>query len=131
MSDLHRIQNQLLQKKVLPRRINKLHYTMFGPQFLLLNIKLKTKSCILPVTNCSATIYKITQFLLQASYNAYQSWLKANPKKEQELLPGLNLTHNQLFFLSFSQVQPAPLPLLLPGTTSSSSSPSPRYNQLY
>lgn len=41
---------------------------------------------------------------LKASYTAYQSWLSTNPRREQELLPGLNLTNNQLFFLSFSQV---------------------------
>ncbi|XP_023331753.1 endothelin-converting enzyme homolog [Eurytemora carolleeae] len=41
---------------------------------------------------------------LKASYEAYQSWLKKNPGAESGLLPGVNLTHNQLFFLSFSQV---------------------------
>lgn len=41
---------------------------------------------------------------LKTAYEAYQRWLERNPGAETGLLPGINLTHNQLFFLSFSQV---------------------------
>lgn len=42
---------------------------------------------------------------LKASYEAYLKWVDEHPGAESLLpLPGLNLTHNQLFFLSFSQV---------------------------
>lgn len=40
---------------------------------------------------------------LKTAYNAYQRWLEKETLHEQPL-PGINLTHNQLFFLSFSQV---------------------------
>ncbi len=41
---------------------------------------------------------------LKASYYAYRQWLKEQEFDEEPPLPGLNMTHNQLFFLSFAQV---------------------------
>ena len=41
---------------------------------------------------------------LKAAFNAYNDWLEKNQIKEEAPLPGVNLTHHQLFFLSFSQV---------------------------
>ena len=41
---------------------------------------------------------------LKASYYAYRQWLKEQEFEEEPPLPGLNMTHNQLFFLSFAQV---------------------------
>ncbi|XP_041377327.1 neprilysin-1-like [Gigantopelta aegis] len=38
---------------------------------------------------------------LKASYEAYQTWLK--DKQSEQRLPGLNLTHGQLFFVNFAQ----------------------------
>ncbi|XP_030763667.1 neprilysin-4-like [Sitophilus oryzae] len=40
---------------------------------------------------------------LKQSFRAYQAWIKANPT-EDETLPNMNLTNNQLFFLNFAQV---------------------------
>jgi membrane metallo-endopeptidase-like protein 1 len=42
---------------------------------------------------------------LKASYYAYRQWLKEQEFDEEPPLPGLNMTHNQLFFLSFAQVE--------------------------
>jgi predicted metalloendopeptidase len=42
---------------------------------------------------------------LKAAYHAYLKWASAH--HEELPLPGLNLTHRQLFFLSFSQVSKA------------------------
>lgn len=39
---------------------------------------------------------------LKASYRAYQQWVEENGKEPP--LPGIQLTHNQLFFLGFAQV---------------------------
>jgi len=39
---------------------------------------------------------------LKAAYHAYLKWAAKN--HEELPLPGLNLTHRQLFFLSFAQV---------------------------
>jgi endothelin-converting enzyme len=39
---------------------------------------------------------------LKAAYHAYLKWASTHP--EEFPLPGLNLTHKQLFFLSFAQV---------------------------
>jgi endothelin-converting enzyme len=39
---------------------------------------------------------------LKAAYHAYLKWASEN--HEELPLPGLNLTHRQLFFLSFAQV---------------------------
>ncbi|KAL4221416.1 Endothelin-converting enzyme 2 [Mactra antiquata] len=39
---------------------------------------------------------------LKAAYHAYEDWLSTH--KEELPLPGLNLTHRQLFFLSFAHV---------------------------
>lgn len=39
---------------------------------------------------------------LKAAYRAYLDWVDKN--KEEIPLPALNLTHKQLFFLSFAQV---------------------------
>jgi len=39
---------------------------------------------------------------LKASFHAFNSWIDEH--KEELLLPGLNLTHKQLFFLAFAQV---------------------------
>nr|CAG4649968.1 EOG090X01U4 [Sida crystallina] len=39
---------------------------------------------------------------LKAAYNAYNNWVQE--RHEQLSLPGLNMTHKQLFFLAFSQV---------------------------
>ena len=42
---------------------------------------------------------------LKTAYYAYKSWLAENQHSKTELpLPGLNHTHDQLFFLSFAQV---------------------------
>ena len=41
---------------------------------------------------------------LKASYYAYRQWLKEQDFDDEPPLPGLNMTHNQLFFLSFAQV---------------------------
>ena len=42
---------------------------------------------------------------LKTAYYAYKSWLAQNQHAKTELpLPGLNHTHDQLFFLSFAQV---------------------------
>ncbi|XP_025083164.1 neprilysin-4-like [Pomacea canaliculata] len=40
---------------------------------------------------------------LRQSYRAYRRWVQENGLEER-LLPGLNLTHNQIFFLSFAQL---------------------------
>jgi len=40
---------------------------------------------------------------LRISYDALQTWLDENHYKDT-LLPGLNMTHVQQFFLSFAQV---------------------------
>lgn len=39
---------------------------------------------------------------LKAAYHAYLKW--ASTHHEELPIPGLNLTHRQLFFLSFAQV---------------------------
>lgn len=39
---------------------------------------------------------------VQQSYKAYQNWRKRSKNKEPKL-PGLNFTHDQLFFISFAQ----------------------------
>lgn len=39
---------------------------------------------------------------LKASYHAYQQWVEENGSEAP--LPGIHLTHNQLFFLGFAQV---------------------------
>lgn len=39
---------------------------------------------------------------LKAAFRAYKDWADHNPP--EPTLPGLNLTHRQLFFLSFAQV---------------------------
>ncbi|XP_045592012.1 endothelin-converting enzyme homolog isoform X2 [Procambarus clarkii] len=39
---------------------------------------------------------------LKASFRAYQEWVNEN--EEEKALPGISLTHQQLFFLGFSQV---------------------------
>ena len=41
---------------------------------------------------------------MKAAFYAYQEWLKTNGIAEEQPLPGVNMTHNKLFFLSFSQV---------------------------
>ena len=42
---------------------------------------------------------------LKASFRAYQKWLRDHGDHEDNaILPGLNLTENQLFFLGFGQV---------------------------
>ncbi|XP_065060809.1 endothelin-converting enzyme homolog [Rhopilema esculentum] len=38
---------------------------------------------------------------LKAAYNAYKAWVKKNG--EEPILPGLDATHDQLFFISFGQ----------------------------
>lgn len=40
---------------------------------------------------------------LKQSFRAYRNWVDRNGIEER-LLPGLNLTHNQLFFISFAQL---------------------------
>ncbi|RXG61674.1 Endothelin-converting enzyme 1 [Armadillidium vulgare] len=40
---------------------------------------------------------------LKASFQAYSEWAKQHPQHEQ-MLPGLNLTPPQMFFLGFGQV---------------------------
>lgn len=40
---------------------------------------------------------------LKQSFRAYRHWVKSRGKEEPRL-PGVNLTHNQLFFLGFAQV---------------------------
>ncbi|XP_050308088.1 neprilysin-4 isoform X2 [Anthonomus grandis grandis] len=40
---------------------------------------------------------------IKESFRAYKTWLKNNPKAD-EILPGMNLTGKQLFFLNFAQV---------------------------
>ena len=42
---------------------------------------------------------------LQTAYYAYKAWLQETNIKQEPPLPGLNRTHDQLFFLSFAQVQ--------------------------
>ncbi len=42
---------------------------------------------------------------MQASYKAYNQWLKEKNIVEEDPLPGIKLSHKQLFFLSFSQVE--------------------------
>ena len=39
---------------------------------------------------------------LKASFHAFNTWIDEH--QEELLLPGLNLTHKQLFFLAFAQV---------------------------
>ena len=41
---------------------------------------------------------------LQTAYDAYKAWLKEKRIVTEAPLPGLNHTHDQLFFLSFAQV---------------------------
>ena len=41
---------------------------------------------------------------LQTAYYAYQAWLKKQDFDQEPPLPGLQHTHDQLFFLSFAQV---------------------------
>jgi endothelin-converting enzyme len=41
---------------------------------------------------------------LTAAFYAYQDWLRKKGIEAEQPLPGVELTHNQLFFLSFSQV---------------------------
>ena len=41
---------------------------------------------------------------LQTAYDAYKAWLKEKHIVTEAPLPGLNHTHDQLFFLSFAQV---------------------------
>ena len=42
---------------------------------------------------------------IKTSFQAYQQWLKAHDFKDHNSqLPALNMTRNQLFFLSFAQV---------------------------
>jgi len=40
---------------------------------------------------------------LRISYNALQTWLSDN-RYNDAVLPGLNMTHSQQFFLNFAQV---------------------------
>jgi len=40
---------------------------------------------------------------LKSAYTAYERWVEGQGQ-EEDLLPGLNFTHRQLFFLAFSQV---------------------------
>lgn len=40
---------------------------------------------------------------LKQAFRAYRSWV-ARRGKEEDLLPGVNLSHNQLFFLNFAQI---------------------------
>ena len=42
--------------------------------------------------------------LIKAAYEAYMSWIGENPSMELGTLPGVELDHKQLFFLSFGQV---------------------------
>lgn len=39
---------------------------------------------------------------LKAAFHGYNNWVKDHP--DELLLPGLNMTHKQMFFLAFSQV---------------------------
>lgn len=42
---------------------------------------------------------------IKQAFRAYNHWLKNNPSSIQsEILPGINATHTQLFFLNFAQV---------------------------
>ncbi|XP_053378992.1 neprilysin-like [Mercenaria mercenaria] len=42
---------------------------------------------------------------IKQSFRAYRKWVEVERQKiEEPLLPGLNFTHNQLFFISFAQV---------------------------
>ena len=41
---------------------------------------------------------------LQTAYYAYKAWLKKQDFDQEQPLPGLKHTHDQLFFLSFAQV---------------------------
>jgi len=41
---------------------------------------------------------------LRISYDALQTWLSDN-RYNDAMLPGLNMTHSQQFFLSFAQVR--------------------------
>ena len=45
---------------------------------------------------------------LQTSFFAYKSWLAKQASDVEPPLPGLNHTHDQLFFLSFAQVSRLP-----------------------
>jgi len=40
---------------------------------------------------------------LKAAFHAFDNW--SSTRDEELLLPGLNLTRNQLFFLAFAQVR--------------------------
>ncbi|XP_071946178.1 neprilysin-1-like [Antedon mediterranea] len=40
---------------------------------------------------------------LKEAYMAYRNWVKRNGQ-EEDLLPGLNMTHDQIFFLNFGQI---------------------------
>lgn len=40
---------------------------------------------------------------LKAAFGAYEMWSRSQ-NEDSFMLPGLNLTHNQLFFISFAQV---------------------------
>ena len=40
---------------------------------------------------------------LKSAYNAYIKWVAENG--EEPMLPGINMTHRQLFFLRFGQVK--------------------------
>ena len=42
-------------------------------------------------------------------FQAYKDWVKVNG--EEAPLPGLNLTHRQLFFVAFAQVSLKRLPI--------------------
>ena len=41
---------------------------------------------------------------LQTAYYAYKAWLKKQDFDQEQPLPGLKHSHDQLFFLSFAQV---------------------------
>ena len=42
---------------------------------------------------------------LQTAYDAYKAWLKKQDFDQEQPLPGLKHSHDQLFFLSFAQVK--------------------------
>ena len=64
---------------------------------------------------------------LKASYYAYRQWLKEQEFDEEPPLPGLNMTHNQLFFLSFAQVA---ISLIIFHTDCSKKLPRSQYRKL-
>lgn len=42
---------------------------------------------------------------VMAAFNAFTEWKNSSRKENNFLLPGLNVTENQLFFLSYAQVR--------------------------